>query len=536
MLTGHVAGTSSTPYAVSVIFSPQERADGRAALLATSCTCPMRAACKHVAALLYAAAAAPRAREPAPPAETPSPWLAQLTPVTRPTSTHPLGRTRPRARPPAARPAAAAADPLRRGHAGTGPARPPRRHGQSGSLGAGRPHLDGPGAHARRRHPEPAQRPPPARRPAPVRLPLRHPRRLAAPRAHQRPAAVGRAGADRRGGCPDHPRRPRADAGDAPARARRDGHRHQPARRRPARHRPDRRRRRDPHRRAGSASSAGPRTASSPGTWNPTTPAAQPTRLRLARLAEPLDHALADPRRPAPRADPRAATPTRSRTTSCPPFAPSTRSRSRDGSFETARAAATRARAAPAALRPGADRGSPGAGATRCRAADPPARSAVPLRSGRDESRRSGAMRRPRTRSSPACDWLVDGLPAPRARPRPRGHRLASIGVLVGLPMLAFARDALPRARAGRPHPRHRQRQSHRLPRGHRGPRDHRDRDARASRPGTGWTCRSPWPSTARTCRSTSSCGRWPPSRSCSSSRAARTCASTSPSCSSCAA
>jgi superfamily II DNA or RNA helicase len=85
VLTGRVSGTRSTPYAVSVIFSPSPRPDGRPALLATSCTCPMRSACKHVAAVLFNLAVAVEEYEvvtdeysAAPPA-----WLAQLAPVAR---------------------------------------------------------------------------------------------------------------------------------------------------------------------------------------------------------------------------------------------------------------------------------------------------------------------------------------------------------------------------------------------------------------------------------------------------------------------
>jgi superfamily II DNA or RNA helicase len=83
VLTGHVAGTRSTPYAVTVILAPQRR-EGRPALLATACTCPMGAACKHVAALLFATVAAAPAPGEGRAASSTAAWRAQLTPAARP--------------------------------------------------------------------------------------------------------------------------------------------------------------------------------------------------------------------------------------------------------------------------------------------------------------------------------------------------------------------------------------------------------------------------------------------------------------------
>ena len=76
--------------------------------------------------------------------------------------------------------------------------------------------------------------------------------------------------------------------------------------------------------------------------------------------------------------------------------------------------------------------------------ADPTRAPHVPLWPGRTEV---GGVRRDAAAEHEilaGLDWLVTDFPHLGA-PTAHGHRLASIGVLVGLPMLAFARDALPR-------------------------------------------------------------------------------------------
>ena len=85
VLTGRVAGSANRPYTVAVIFSPTPQADGRPALLATSCTCPMGTACKHVAALLLFAAEAHGPDSPSPDTgAAAATWRVQLAPMTRP--------------------------------------------------------------------------------------------------------------------------------------------------------------------------------------------------------------------------------------------------------------------------------------------------------------------------------------------------------------------------------------------------------------------------------------------------------------------
>jgi superfamily II DNA or RNA helicase len=84
VLTGRVAGTRSTPYAVTVIFAPGTRTGRRTGVLATSCSCPMSSACKHVAALLFASRDQVRQHAPVePPTSAPPTWLTRLAPVTR---------------------------------------------------------------------------------------------------------------------------------------------------------------------------------------------------------------------------------------------------------------------------------------------------------------------------------------------------------------------------------------------------------------------------------------------------------------------
>ena len=439
VLSGHVAGTSGSPYAVSVIFSPQQRPDGRAALLATSCTCPMRTACKHVAALLYAAAAAPQAREPDRPAKAPSAWLAQLTPVTRATTTHALGRARRelglqlRVQPPL--------PPTRYAQGTQAPGLHARlvvmggrdRWVQGGLTWTGLAHTHDAGTPLQRN----AIRPLAALHrfdfPYDSRDAWLHLERINAPLLWEVLEQIVAAGVpitlDDRTQTTVTLLPERIDTGI-------DISRHDAALIVTV-----------PIVVAGEALPPGRfgfigLPAHGLFTWDvdPDDTTGQPTKVRLARLAEPLDHSLA-----ALAGQPPVRIPGQDTEAFTHDLLPALRAQhpvsSRDGSFEL-----------PELPRPVLELHLKHSGQARLELAwgwryavpgtDPTRALRLPLRTGREEP----TVRRDATAEEEllaSLHWLVEDYPHLGA-PTATGHRLASIGVLVGLPMLVFARDALP--------------------------------------------------------------------------------------------